>query len=115
MDNTTYWSGEEEGNISATRGSGMGGGCTCAKGMKEQIKSHKVHMYKDPGLGCVGTREGSLLINVRQRPRPNELCLRREGGRSVLPSLEVLLEQGSRGSYKNQSRNSEQSTKFFKP
>ena len=72
----------------------MVGGCTCAKGMKGQIKSLKVCMDKDPGLGCVGTRERSLLcldINVRQRPRPNELWLRREGRRSVLPRPEVLL------------------------
>ena len=74
--------------------SGVGGGGTCAKGMRGQIKSFKVCMHKDPGLGCVGTRERTLLrfdINVRKRPRPNELQLRREGRCSVLPSLEVLL------------------------
>ena len=75
MDNTTYWSGEEEGNISAVRGSGVGGEHTCVKGMRGQTKSLKVCMHKDPGLCCIGTREGSLLINVRQRSRPNDLWL----------------------------------------
>ena len=62
--------------------------------MRGQVKFLKVCMHKDPGFGCVGTRERAFLrldINVRQRPRPNKLQLRRESRRSVLPSPEVLL------------------------
>ena len=53
-------------------------------------------MHKDPGFGCIGTRERPLFdINLRQRPKLNELWLRREGRHSVLPSLEVLLKEAA--------------------
>ena len=63
-------------NSRTVRRSGVGGKGTCAKGMRGQIKSLKVCMHKDPGLGSVRTRERPLLcldVNVWQRPGPNEL------------------------------------------